>query len=107
MSDDAMKKMLQRAREMQEKQNRRLADTLVQASAAGGKVRGRMNGHRALLQVQVDRDLVRAENREALEGYVVELVNDLIDQIDKVLEERFGIVDKMPSLSTEHLFGKR
>lgn len=107
MSDDAMQKMLQRAREMQEKQNRRLAATLVESTVAGGKIHGKMNGHRALLSVQVDRGLVRLENREALEGYVVELVNDLIDQMDKVLEERFGIVDKMPSLSTEHLFGKR
>jgi len=107
MSDDAMQKMLQRAREMQEKQNRRLASTLVESTVAGGKIHGTMNGHRALLSVQVDRGLVRVEDREALEGYVVELVNDLIDQIDKVLEERFGIVDKMPSLSTEHLFGKR
>ena len=34
MSDDAMQKMLQRAREMQEKQNRRLASTLVESTVA-------------------------------------------------------------------------
>jgi DNA-binding protein YbaB len=104
--DKGMEKILARAREMQEKQNRRLAETTVESTAAGGKIRGTMNGHRALTAISIDADLVTTETLETVESAVVELVNDLVHQMDEVLENRFGIVDKLPSLSVEHLFGR-
>ena len=106
MSDDGMKKILKRAREMQDKQNRRLAETLVESTVADGRMHGTMNGHRILVSVDIDRDLVDVANREILERSVVDLVNDLVDRMDKVLADQFGIVDKMPSLSVEHIFGR-
>lgn len=106
MSDDGMQKILKRAREMQEKQNRRLAETIVESTAADGRIKGKMNGHRALLSVSIDRDLVALEHRETVERSVADLVNDLVDKIDKVLAEQFGIIDKMPSLSVENIFGR-
>ena len=106
MADKGMEKMLRRAREMKEKQDRRLAETVVDATVADGKIEGKMNGHRALLSIRVDPDLIRLDHREALEQHVVELVNNLVDQMDEILETRFGIVDKMPSLSIDNIFGR-
>ena len=106
MADKGMQKMLKRAREMKEKQDRRLAETVIEATVADGKIEGKMNGHRALLSVRVDPDLVRLDNRETLERQVIELVNKLIDEMDEILEKRFGIVDKMPSLSIDNIFGR-
>lgn len=106
MVDKGMEKILAKAREMQEKQNRRLAEATVEATAADGKIHGTMNGHRALTSIHIDPDLVSADNLEKVQSSVVELVNDLVDQMDKILEDRFGIVDKMPSLSVENIFGR-
>lgn len=106
MSDEGMQKILRRAREMQEKQNRRLAETVVESSVADGKLQGKMNGHRALISLKVEPSFVALENREQIERLVVELVNDLVDKMDEILANQFGIVDKMPSLNIEHIFGR-
>ncbi len=107
MAMKGMEKMLEQARKMQEKQNRRLAATTVEATVEreSGKIVGRMNGHRTLLSVGVAPELLQTEPPELLEEMVKELVNQLTDKLDKVLEKRFGIVDKMPSLSAGNIFG--
>lgn len=106
MVDKGMEKILARAREMQEKHNRQLAETTVESTVADGKIHGTMNGHRALTSIHLEQDLISADSLESIERSVVELVNDLVDRMDAVLEDRFGIVDKMPSLSVENLFGR-
>ena len=106
MVDKGMEKILAKAREMQEKQNRRLAETTVESTVADGKIQGTMNGHRALTSIRIDADLIAAETLGTVESSVVELVNDLVRQMDEILEHRFGIIDKMPSLSVEHIFGR-
>lgn len=106
MSDDGMQRILKQAREMQAKQNRRLAEAIVESTVADGRVQGKMNGHRVLISLRIDPSLVAVENRETIERSVVELVNDLVDQMDKILERKFGIVDKMPSISVENMFGR-
>ena len=107
MADPGMEKLLRRAKEMQEEQSRRLAGTVVEATTADGRVTATMNGHRALLAIEIDPDLVAPENQASLESLVAEVVNDATTQIDEILAKRFGIVDKMPSLSIDNIFGKR
>ena len=107
MADPEMEKLLRRAREMQQEKSRRLAGTVVEATAADGRVTARMNGHRALLSIEIDPDLVLPENKASLEGLVTEVINDATSQIDEILAERFGIVDKMPSLNLDNLLGRR
>lgn len=104
MSDDGMEKILEQAREMQAKHNRRLAETVIEATVADGRILGKMNGHRALISLSIDKELVELENRQLLERSIAELVNELVDEMDKILENKFGIVDKMPSLSMD-MFG--
>lgn len=105
MSDASMDKILKQAREMQDKHNRRLAETFVEATTEDGRIQGKMNGHRILVSLKIDPELVALDNRQLLERSVVVLVNDLVDQMDQILADRFGIVDKMPSLSVENMFG--
>ena len=104
MAEEGMQKILERAREMQKKQHRRLRETTVESSVADGKLQGTMNGHRALISLGIDPELADPAQRTSLERAVVELVNDLVTKTDEVLSKRFGLVDKMPSLSIENLF---
>jgi DNA-binding protein YbaB len=102
-----MEKLLKRSREMQEKQDRELAATIVRAKVAGGKIAGKMDAHRALLSIDIDPELIRAGRRELLEEKIMELVNKLADRVDYVLEDRFGIIDQMPMPDVSGLFDRR
>ena len=59
-----------------------------------------------MVSVGIDRELADPTHRTSLEQGIVELINDLVSKIDEVLSKRFGMVDKMPSLSIENLFGR-
>ncbi len=102
-----MEKLLKKAREMKEKQGRELAEAIVKAKVAGGKVAGKMNAHRSLLSLDIDPELVRAEHRELLEEKLLELVNDLARQVDGVLEDRIGIREQMPMPDLGDMFDRR
>ena len=106
MSQPGMEKLLKKAREMKEKQDRELAKAIVQAKAAGGKIAGKMNAHRSLLSLDIDPELVRVEHRELLEEKLLELVNDLACQVDGVLKDRFGIRDQMPMPDLGEMFDR-
>lgn len=103
MTEPGMQKLLKQAREMREKHNRRLAATVVEARRAGGKIAGKMDGHRKLLSFHINPEFLRDERLERVEEEIMGVVNALADKIDEALEKRFGIVDKMPSL--DGLFG--
>ncbi len=106
MPQPGMEKLLEKAREMKEKQDRELAEAVVKGQAAGGKIAAKMNAHRSLLSLDIDPDLVRAEHRELLEEKLLELVNDLARQVDGVLKDRFGIHDQMPMPDLGDMFDR-
>lgn len=94
-----MRKLLQQAEEMQEKMQRELADAVVEASAGGGMVTVKMNGHRHLIEVKIDPEAVDPEDVSLLEDLVIASVNEAAAKIDEHLRGRLGnIAATMPSL---------
>ncbi len=86
------------ARQRQREQSRRLSSTISDASAAGGKVAVRMNGHKTLLSIKIAPALQKPDHRAKLEGHIIEAVNAATIEIETRLRDEFGIVDKMPRL---------
>ena len=108
MAEPGMEKLLKRAHEMREKQDRKLAATIVKAKVAGGKIAGKMDAHRVLLSIDIDPELIRAGRRELLEEKIMELVNELAGKVDDALEERFGIsTHQMPMPDISSLLDRR
>lgn len=94
-----MRKLLQQAEEMQEKMQRELAEAVVEASAGGGMVTVKMNGHRHLIEVKIDPEAVDPEDVSLLEDLVIASVNEAAAKIDEHLRGRLGnIAATMPSL---------
>lgn len=94
-----MRKLLQQAEEMQNKMQRELADAVVEASAGGGLVTVKMNGHRHLISVELDPEVVDPEDVSLLEDLFISAVNDAAQKIDEHLRGRLGnIAASMPSL---------
>lgn len=93
-----MNPMLERAREIQAKRDRSLAELQAEASTEDGRVKARMNGHRALLEMRLDPELMKGSPEE-LEQLVLETVGDVIGQIEEKLIAKEGKVEWMPRFS--------
>lgn len=73
--------MLSQAGQMQEEMQRKLAETIVEASAGGGAVTATMNGKKELLKLKIDPSAVASlsggsADQEMLENLIVGAVNE-------------------------------
>jgi nucleoid-associated protein EbfC len=67
-----MKEMMGQAKQMQEQMERKLAETVVEASSGGGVVTVRMNGKKEVLRIRIEPSAIGSS------GTDLELLEDLI-----------------------------
>ncbi len=85
-----MQKLLKQAQEMQERMQRELVDTFVDASVGGGMVSVKMNGHKILMSITIDPEVVDPEDPSMLEDLIVAVVNEAARKMDDTLREKVG-----------------
>lgn len=85
-----IRKLMKQAQEMQEKLQSELGDVVVESSVGGGMVTMKMNGHKELLEVSIDPEVVDAEDVGVLQDLVVAAVNDASRRIDETMREKMG-----------------
>ena len=83
--------MLSKANQMQEEVQRKLADTVVEASAGGGAVSATMNGKKELLKLRIDPAAVMSlsgnnADVEMLEDLIVAAVNEAGRKADEAIK---------------------
>ena len=90
--------LLKQAEEVQRKMKSELGITFAEASVGGGMVSVKMDGHRRLKEVCIERDAADPEDPEMLEDLIVAAVNAAGLKLDQILREKLGIVlTSMPS----------
>ncbi len=85
-----LNKILKQAQKMQEQVQREMDDLVIEESAGGGMVMVRMNGHKQVLQVQVDPSLLAPSEKEMLEDLLVAGVNQASRKVDETLQDKLG-----------------
>jgi hypothetical protein len=85
-----IQKLMKQAQQMQEKMQRELADLEVETSVGGGMVTLKMNGHKELLSVTIDREVVDPDDKAMLEDLLVAAVNDAGRKVDEAMREKMG-----------------
>jgi len=83
-----MQKVLGQMREMQELLQQKLAQLRVEASAGGGMVTVKMNGHKQLLEVKLDPEVASSGDRELLQDLVLAAVNEAGRMVDAELQQQ-------------------
>ena len=92
-----MQKLLKQAQDMQDKYQRQLAETFVEASVGGGIVSVKMDGHKQLLAVKIDPEAMDPEDPTMLEDLVIAAVNEASRKMDDTLRQKVGhIASSMP-----------
>ena len=82
--------MMKQAQQMQEKLQRELAETEVEATAGGGMVTVVMNGQKQLRRVTIDPEVVSPEDVEMLQDLIVAAINDAQRKVDEAVAGKMG-----------------
>ncbi|HOB29581.1 MAG: YbaB/EbfC family nucleoid-associated protein [Dethiobacteria bacterium] len=78
-------KQVQKAQVQMAKMQEQLGEKTVQSSSGGGAVRAEVNGHKELLSLQIDPEVLSEENREMLEDLILAAVNEALKQVDEIV----------------------
>lgn len=83
-----MKDMLGQARQMQEQMERKLAETIVEASTGGGVVTVRMNGKKEVLRLKIEPSAIGSagSDLELLEDLIAAAVNEAGRRVDETVK---------------------
>ena len=85
-----IQKMMKQAAQMQERIQRELAALEVEATAGGGMVVARMNGHKQLLGITIEREVLDPADPEMLQDLILAAVNEASRKVDEAMQEKVG-----------------
>ena len=85
-----MQQMLKQAQQMQEKLQKQMETTVVEATAGGGMVSVKMNGQKQLLSVQIEQDVFTGGDKDMLQDLIVAAVNEGIRKVDEAMAGQLG-----------------
>jgi len=95
----SIRQLMKQAQEMQERLQKELAETVVEASVGGGMVTVKMTGHKEVVSIKVDREVLDPEDPGMLEDLMVAAFNEATRKVDETLQGRMGsMAANMPNL---------
>ena len=90
MPKGGLGKMMKQAQEMQDRLQRELAETEVEATAGGGMVTVVMTGVKQLRSVTIDPEVVSKDDVEMLQDLIVAAINDAQRKVDDEVSGKMG-----------------
>src|SRR5258708_35811724 len=95
----SMQKLMKQAQEMQERLQRELAETIVEARVGGGMVTVRLSGHKQLVSVKNDPEAMDPKDPSMLEDLIVAAVNQAGRKLEETMQGKAGrMISTMPVL---------
>jgi nucleoid-associated protein EbfC len=85
-----LQEMMSQARQKYDELQKKLAATIVEASAGGGSVTVKMNGQKNVLAVTIEPEVVKSGDVEMLQDLVTAAVNAAVRKVDDELQSSMG-----------------
>ena len=85
-----IQQMMKQAQQMQERLQRELAETEVEATAGGGMVTVIMNGQKQVLRLTIDPEVVSPDDVEMLQDLIMAAINDAQRKVDEAVAGKMG-----------------
>lgn len=82
--------LMKQAQQMQERMQRELAELVVEAAAGGGMVKVRMSGHKQVLAVEIDPEVIDPQDPGMLQDLVLAAVNEAGRKVDETMQAKMG-----------------
>ncbi len=90
MNIQQMQQMMKQAQQMQERLQKQMAETRVEASAGGGMVTAVVNGAKQVQSIRIDPEVVSKDDVEMLQDLIVAAINDAQRKADDELKKQMG-----------------
>jgi nucleoid-associated protein EbfC len=85
-----IQQMMKQAQQMQDRLQKQMAELRVEATAGGGMITVVLSGHKQLLSIKIDPDVVSKEDVEMLQDLIVAAVNDAQRKVDEAMQDQLG-----------------
>jgi len=85
-----LQQLMKQAQQMQEKLQKQMEATVIDATAGGGMVSVKMNGQKQLLSIQIDPEVFAGGDKDMLQDLIVAAVNEGIRKVDEALAGQLG-----------------
>jgi nucleoid-associated protein EbfC len=85
-----LQEMMAQAKQQAEEMQKKMAETVVEASAGGGTVTVKMNGQKQLLSVKIEPEVVKTGDVEMIQDLVTAAVNEASRRVDQAMQSSLG-----------------
>ena len=82
--------LMSKAKTQYESLQKKMQETIVEASSGGGAVTARMDGRKQLLSLRIDPDAVKSGDVEMLQDLLLAAVNEAGRKVDAQLQSTVG-----------------
>jgi nucleoid-associated protein EbfC len=85
-----LQNMLAQAKQQYEALQKKMQETVIEASAGGGTVTVKMDGSKRVLAIRIDPEAVKSGDVEMLQDLVVAAVNEAGRKVDDTMKSTVG-----------------
>jgi len=85
-----LQQMMSQAKQQYETLQKKMEQTIVEASSGGGTVTVKMDGRKQLLSVKIDPEAVKSGDVEMLQDLVTAAVNEAARKVDEAMQSTMG-----------------
>ncbi|OEF99644.1 YbaB/EbfC family nucleoid-associated protein [Vulcanibacillus modesticaldus] len=85
-----MMKQVKKMQQQMEKAQEELKNKTVESSAGGGMVTVVANGHKEIVSISINQEVVDPDDVEMLQDLVLTAVNDALKQVDQMVSREMG-----------------
>ncbi len=85
-----LQELMSKAKSQYESLQKKMQETVVEASSGGGTVTARMDGRKQLLSIRIDPDAVKSGDVEMLQDLILAAVNEAARKVDGAMQSTVG-----------------
>jgi DNA-binding YbaB/EbfC family protein len=90
MANFNIQELVSQAKQQYEVLQKKMEETVVEASSGGGSVTVRMNGKKQALSIKIDPEVVKSGDIEMLQDLVAAAVNAASAKVDQTMQSAMG-----------------
>jgi DNA-binding YbaB/EbfC family protein len=85
-----IQQMMKQAQQMQERLQKQMTETRVEATSGGGMVTVVLDGTKRLHSIKIDPEAVSKDDVEMLQDLILAAVNDAQRKVDEAMQKQMG-----------------
>jgi len=85
-----LQELMSKAKAQYDALQKKMQETVVEASSGGGAVTARMDGRKQLLNLRIDPEVVKSADVEMLQDLIVAAINEAARKVDAQMQSTVG-----------------